>query len=416
MIYQLYPNTTSQDRLFRSSLYRGFGLNPEVNSAIFRNCPELENPRWRLSLAEYVAMLYLWRNPPDDGHSWIGFTSYRQTDKTGFQLLPEDGRTVNALLEEFDVLGWGFLEHEMSVIKHAEYCHPGFTRCFNRVLASGGCSIPASMESDRVALFCNYWILDKGRFDQYMTWSWPLVHWMLFNLDNDDYLRSSGSDHFGPLGSIMERLFIAWYSMDHKRLYDLVRERPVRSRLKASDSLALSRGMPTLGLAAALFLMLDQGGHRIVELGSMRRPLGDGQSLCDGRSTLLWGLSGAEVFSVDIDPAASQESRRATAGLSNVHIVTQDAEAFLEDFEGPIDLLYLDAWDIGTPDYQGNHLRAYQRARPLLHAKSLILIDDTDLQDGGKGALVVPAAVGDGFRTLLTGRQTLLAGPGILPN
>ncbi|MFO0899239.1 MAG: hypothetical protein U0836_17585 [Pirellulales bacterium] len=411
MIYQLYPNRACESQLLSSSLYQGFGLNPAVNSALLRNCPELADDRWRTALAEYVAMLYLWRNPPLDEHRWIGFTSFRQFDKVRFQLLPTDAGRIDELLDHYDVLGWGFLRHELTIMQHAEYCHPGFSDCMRRLFSACGYSLPSSLDRDRVGLFCNYWIVSNEMFAQYMEWSWPLVRWMLDHMDSDAFLRTSGADHYGPLGFVMERLFIAWYATHELCLYDLVRERAVQNG--ADLAVDQRRDTPLRWLHAALWLLLDRGGCRVVELGSMRYPIDHPQSLLDGRSTLVLGLSGADVVSVDHAHEASHVARAATHGLLNVQLFTQDAHAFLDGRDTQIDLLYLDAWDLGTSEYQRHHLVAYQKARRLLHAGSLLLIDDTDLDEGGKGALVVPQALRDGFRVLLTGRQTLLAGPDV---
>ncbi|HON83195.1 MAG TPA: hypothetical protein PLI22_03550 [Caldisericia bacterium] len=67
-----------------------------------------------------------------------------------------------------------------------------------------------------------------------------------------------------------------------------------------------------------------------------------------------------------------------------------------------------------------NHLEAYQIAKKNLHDKSLILIDDTDVIErngelfldnsgiSGKGILVIPQAVKDGYKIMFSGRQVLL--------
>lgn len=92
--------------------------------------------------------------------------------------------------------------------------------------------------------------------------------------------------------------------------------------------------------------------------------------------------------------------------------VTQDGVAFLEAFSRPIDLLYLDAWDAYLPGSQENHLRAYLAARKNLHTQSLILIDDTDLEQSSKGRLVIPRAIEDGLAVLFSEEgQTLLWAP-----
>ena len=130
----------------------------------------------------------------------------------------------------------------------------------------------------------------------------------------------------------------------------------------------------------------------------------------NGHSTMWWATTGAEVYSVDISEQFIGLTLKICENFKNVHGVIQDGIAFLKSFEQPIDLLFLDAWDVieGTP-FAEKHLEAYLAARPQLHENSLILIDDTDVQDCGKGRLVIPQAIKDGYKVVFSGRQTLLA-------
>jgi hypothetical protein len=56
MILQCYFKREQESRLFRSGLYLGFGLEPDVNPA-FEGCPELADQNVRTALVEYGAML-----------------------------------------------------------------------------------------------------------------------------------------------------------------------------------------------------------------------------------------------------------------------------------------------------------------------------------------------------------------------
>jgi predicted O-methyltransferase YrrM len=163
----------------------------------------------------------------------------------------------------------------------------------------------------------------------------------------------------------------------------------------------------TIDKTLALFHL--RGGRRIVEIGSIRmRDNIDG----DGYSTLAWVRHAEQVYSVDIDPLATALTLEETAGCDNITALTQDGVEFLEGFDQPIDLLYLDAWDAFLPDSAENHLRAYLAAQKNLHPRSLILIDDTDRESGGKGRLVIPRALEDGLSVLLAEqKQTLLGMP-----
>jgi hypothetical protein len=153
---------------------------------------------------------------------------------------------------------------------------------------------------------------------------------------------------------------------------------------------------------------LDKKGEVVVELGSIRKTEAEGGKHGDGHSTFVWAGIAKKVYSVDIDPKATELTKTLLAGYPNVIAVCQDAIEFLNQFQEKIDLLYLDAWDIGTPECQENHLRAYEAAKPNLHNNSLILIDDILDESLGKGGLVIPAAINDGWQIVFQEYQCLL--------
>jgi hypothetical protein len=106
-------------------------------------------------------------------------------------------------------------------------------------------------------------------------------------------------------------------------------------------------------------------------------------------------------------PPALRISRQTYPNLT-VH--TGDGIDFLKRYERSIDLLFLDAWDVvpGTA-YAENHLEAYRAALPKLAPRCLVQIDDTDILNGGKGRLVIPQMIRDGFELVTWGRQAILA-------
>ena len=108
MIHQCYFAEAQRARLFQKPVYRGFGLEPEVNPELARNCPELQEARNRPLLCEYAALLHLWRNPELDPDPWIGFSSYRQLDK--FPTVFQSHQQIDRLLEGCDIVGWGGYE------------------------------------------------------------------------------------------------------------------------------------------------------------------------------------------------------------------------------------------------------------------------------------------------------------------
>jgi len=176
------------------------------------------------------------------------------------------------------------------------------------------------------------------------------------------------------------------------------------------------REYPLEYLKKTVKLFSQRKGKNIVEIGSMRNPIPHpiyeiGCRHClQGHSTIIWAHTLANVYTVDIEPKSTEITKEACKNFNNVHAFTEDGIGFLKKFDQPIDLLFLDAWDVSedVPDYAEKHLEAYFAAKHRLHPKSLILIDDTDIMNGGKGKLVIPQAIKDGYRIVFSGRQTLL--------
>jgi len=197
------------------------------------------------------------------------------------------------------------------------------------------------------------------------------------------------------------------------------------------------RDFPKKFIKKTIKLFNERNGKVIVEIGSMRVPLkhnleNEQCPFCeDGHSTLLWAECKASVFSVDINEYNIDVATKACKKYNNVKVVKEDGIVFLKKFNQKIDLLFLDAWDVieGT-DYAEKHLEAYYCAKDKLHDKSLILIDDTDVYSNkigemilikdlpqekregsyfGKGKLLIPQLLNDGFKIIFSGRQTLLS-------
>jgi hypothetical protein len=153
----------------------------------------------------------------------------------------------------------------------------------------------------------------------------------------------------------------------------------------------------------------------IVEVGSMRNPMKHGLDEFDpeccneGHSTLFFAETGADVFSTDVNPRCAELLATATRKYRNLKVYTADGIWFLKKFDRPIDLLYLDAWDVmPSINYAEKHLQAYQAALPHLAQTCLVLIDDTDISNGGKGRLAIPQMIRDGFELVTWGRQAML--------
>ena len=190
------------------------------------------------------------------------------------------------------------------------------------------------------------------------------------------------------------------------------------------------RKKPYPSLMKAIELFKSINGKVIIEVGSMRKvadhDIHDYSHECcmEGHSSMLFALSSDEFHTVDIDLPTSRTTFNALRVLtpkSNWSVYNGDGIKFLKDFKGTIDLLFLDAWDIGVPNYAENHLEAYKAAESKLNKQHIILIDDTDINwtqargfhndeesMGGKGAVVIPHLISKGYEVVFKGRQTCL--------
>lgn len=192
---------------------------------------------------------------------------------------------------------------------------------------------------------------------------------------------------------------------------------PFNAESKSTDPLEnriLSSDKRYVTFRYVLDLMTERKVKTIVETGTAR--YGGTNCAGDGCSTLIWGTwakqTGACVYSVDVDPQAIKESRNACGpNKKNIKFVCSDSVAFLEQFNKPIDFLYLDSYDfeISNPEAsQQHHLKEIAAAFPLLHENSIVMIDDCDLPYGGKGKLAIQYLLDRGWMIALSAYQVIL--------
>ena len=144
-------------------------------------------------------------------------------------------------------------------------------------------------------------------------------------------------------------------------------------------------------------LMADLKNPTIVETGTIRIH-GDLGLIGDGHSTLKFAdycsKFGGKLYSLDIDPEAiALSSWMVSRKYPNVevNVIHSDSVAFLESFDEPIDVLYLD-----SANDANLILNEAKAALGCLHEESIILIDDcfSDEQKTSsmiqKGDLVIP--------------------------
>ncbi len=135
----------------------------------------------------------------------------------------------------------------------------------------------------------------------------------------------------------------------------------------------------------------------------------------DGHGGIIWTLEGFEVHSVDISEHCLTQAKWSFENIrrpfpENLHLyIPKDGIEFLNEFDGKIDVLFLDGWDTGTHLYREKHLESFEVAQNKLSDTHLILIDDTDftIEDTGKDAFLSPRLLELGYHLLFDGRQKL---------
>ncbi len=168
-------------------------------------------------------------------------------------------------------------------------------------------------------------------------------------------------------------------------------------------------------MCQACLIAASRGARTIVETGTTRAV--DHWS-GDGQSTVVFGSYcqkfGGRLWTVDISEQAMAASRKASFAFRDfIDYRVEDSIGFLQNFDRPIDLLYLDSYDFPTDGSDHNpsqehSLKEAQAALPRLHNQSVIVIDDCGLPHGGKGGKVVPFLLGEGWQVVGLGYQIVL--------
>lgn len=147
----------------------------------------------------------------------------------------------------------------------------------------------------------------------------------------------------------------------------------------------------------------------ILEIGSIRsKMLHDitqfNPDCCnDGHSTYFWKhYTDADIYTIDIDPNCKLYIDN-DIRLHGVYSNCIDAFTFASTFNKQIDLLYLDAWDHNSND----NLNFYNQIKTKLSKSCIIVIDDSDINNGNNNNSLNPQLIKDGFVMITNKRQTI---------
>jgi hypothetical protein len=164
----------------------------------------------------------------------------------------------------------------------------------------------------------------------------------------------------------------------------------------------------------ALNLFLQRKGHIIVETGTTY--VGD---IGAGGSTVIFGKFlqnyKGKLYTVDLSERNIELCKALTSNLSgNIEYVVSDSLTFLENFQEKIDLLYLDSYDYPLSPVEGNiidcqthQLNEFKKVEDKLHDKSVVLLDDNSLPEGGKTKLTKEYLEQKGWVCVMDYQQSL---------
>ncbi len=168
---------------------------------------------------------------------------------------------------------------------------------------------------------------------------------------------------------------------------------------------------------AALNIFLQRGLMNIVETGTTRQADDWGA----GMSTTIFGSFcrkyNKRLWTVDIDSKAIELCRTITK-IYNAHIeyVVSDSVDFLLKYPEKIDLLYLDSLDCPEHDVsdsprvveaQEHQLKEVKAAQDKLVDNSIILLDDSGFESGGKTKLARKFLRDNEWMELINQQQSL---------
>lgn len=159
--------------------------------------------------------------------------------------------------------------------------------------------------------------------------------------------------------------------------------------------------------------VLNRSHPVVVETGCVRQADDFGAGSFGYWMGFLLSLHGGQLHTVDITPERLQIARRLTGDFP-VTFQESDSVKWLREFDGAIDLLYLDSMDADVPGHAAHCLAELAAALPKLKDGAMIVIDDTVRRGTGwvgKGAEAVPALLAQGWKLVHEGYQAVFVKP-----
>lgn len=173
--------------------------------------------------------------------------------------------------------------------------------------------------------------------------------------------------------------------------------------------------LPKLGIRSASFRAVMReaysiGVAKIVETGSIRV---EDNWAGDGQSTIIFNAYTRFVNGTFDTIDINENCLELTKNLPNTNFFPMDSVKYLSKRTEPIDLLYLDSFDVNMSEPHDAAMHCmfeFCAAQPKLHSGSIVFIDDSPIEletpVGGKGVYVAKYFAHLGIPPFVFGYQT----------
>jgi hypothetical protein len=207
MIYQFAPTAKLAVPPI-GPVYRCLNLDePQIADCL----PEAQN--------EWQGIVYCQKHPELDADPWIGFTSYRQRQKS--QVVFHDAACIVEALQRRQVLAF-YWRDVQNLAGQAERCMPGFDAAVQKMLGAFKEAIPLQWHQHRFGAFADFWIMAKPEFHAFMAWAVPRLRWLLNDPAHKAWLALD-KGHMNHFGQLAERMVILWYYLAKKQVQPVTR-------------------------------------------------------------------------------------------------------------------------------------------------------------------------------------------------
>ncbi len=165
-------------------------------------------------------------------------------------------------------------------------------------------------------------------------------------------------------------------------------------------------------MRTALNLLYLKPRHNMVETGCQRLPNDWGS----GSSTYIFGefisMYRGHLLTIDISPENIEACKKITAEFADrIEYSCANSLTILPALTAPIDFLYLDSLDVpevgDASEGQRHNWNEFKGAEQLLAPGSIVLLDDNNMENGGKTKFTKLYLEARGFKLILDYDQSL---------